>query len=813
MSEKRPTRSKRVPAKYANTATAAAVAATSAAASDGDDDDSDVEEAQAEKNVTKTTTAKQTSKPAKAAAAKKKLSKAGAESAERIQSIKWTEEREKMLASMMSHEYNKYLVGNKSEYCRRWAKGLGVTANNDKELEAQGKRVSTQVRAMINKWNEVYKFENRTGNGDIEGEDGTTIVTLREQCLQRCSYYEILYPILSTKQTGSMSSQLTPTGVSGQNQKPVDELEQVDEEEENDDDVQEKPGPSMFKRAATSRAERPERPGYESDMDFEDQETAGIASKSKSRKESAAPGLSTPSTVPPSRKEKALSKKQGDFGLQELVVLPAAARKAKYEARLAAQKTEQSKLDAEHAIKEMEILEKDRHRRHEIKLHNANQETEYYKSEMERIGLLIAANIPLSEADKNFLTRPRPQPKPLKVNEPLPFKAKSAKAMLLQSLETDDEELPEDDDDDDDDDVFKNKAGKAAGKPFGFKIKPGAPSITTPSARAREAESGTPSTSSLSKRPSAAAHPDERPRKNSRLKRMSVKDVAPILIPDDDDINENDEDEDEDEEEEEVVEKPSRGKWVGGFLLGDETAPNYYQERPDIPLPRDDPAEMARLEARERHARETGGKPIMHDIGPIHKSQKIPDRYPVPGAKQLDILYQSLQKIQNANAPAVPVIKNYRARALASELGLPYHTSSNNLENKPNQQGLPTSTQPSEEPSDMGSNLSTQTLARAPSENLPTWVQEYTPPAPQEYTPPTQSFSQLSTTNTQQLVEVPSHLLEEFLRYRSQLSPSTQEASQPMNEIQMQGLGGPFHLTKDPSGAKPLLDPRLHRQE
>ncbi|KAF3190171.1 hypothetical protein TWF788_008974 [Orbilia oligospora] len=366
--------------------------------------------------------------------ATKKTTKPQAQDDDNIANIRWSKALELALAGRMVDEYNSKYVANKAATSKRWASDIGIL-----DTDPRGKKTKHHITKMVLDWKKTWDWSQGTGRGDIE-KDGS-IISLEQQCLEKCHYFKALLPVFGNSSSVQPSAQLTSTGmistasvgtsqVGSGNQRQAPEAEaEADAEAEDDDEEDE---------AEEGEEEEEEATAEWRDSDDEDQVSNGgedeedddqqNRSKKASSKGSAGQDTSLSragSATPRQFMNSAATPSKASFGfrggkrmsaideMRAMIQAPVEAQKAKYEAKVAIAKSEldKEKAQKEHEIKmaRLSILQKEQERSHEIAILNAKSEIEHYNAEIERLKLKRSMGLDLTDEEKNFICQPAPK--------------------------------------------------------------------------------------------------------------------------------------------------------------------------------------------------------------------------------------------------------------------------------------------------------------------------------------------------------------------------------------------------------------------
>ncbi|KAK6351180.1 hypothetical protein TWF718_004348 [Orbilia javanica] len=374
--------------------------------------------------------------PSKAPPPAKKASKAQPQEDDNIANIRWNKALELALAGRMVDEYNSKYVANKAATSKKWAADIGIL-----DTDPRGKKTKHHITKMVLDWKKTWDWSQGTGRGDIE-KDGS-IISLEQQCIDKCHYFKALLPVFGNSSSVQPSAQLTSTGRistasvgtsqvgnGGLRQAPEAEAEaeaedEDDEDEGNEDEEEDgEEGEEAVEWRESDDEDQASKGGEEEDDDDQrNRPKKVVTSKGPARQDtplsrsgSVTPRQFASSAVTPSKVS--LSFRQGKRmsaidEMRAMIQAPVEAQKAKYEAKVAIAKSEldKEKAQKEHEIKmaRLNILQKEQERSHEIAILNAKAEIDHYNAEIERLKLKRSMGLDLTDEEKSFICQPAPK--------------------------------------------------------------------------------------------------------------------------------------------------------------------------------------------------------------------------------------------------------------------------------------------------------------------------------------------------------------------------------------------------------------------
>ncbi|RVD88551.1 uncharacterized protein DFL_002732 [Arthrobotrys flagrans] len=370
--------------------------------------------------------------PSKPPPPAKKTTKSQAQDDDNIANIRWSKALELALASRMVDEYNSKYVANKAATSKKWAADIGIL-----DTDPRGKKTKHHITKMVLDWKKTWDWSQGTGRGDVE-KDGS-IVSLEQQCIDKCHYFKALLPVFGNSSSVQPSAQLTSTGristasvgtsqVGNGNQRQAPEAdaeadaEAEDDDEEEDEDEEEEATvewrDSDDEDQASEGGDEEEDGGQQTRPKKDSSKGAARQDTPLSRTGSATPRQFTNSAATPSKPSLGFRHGQGKRmsaidEMRAMIQAPVEAQKAKYEAKVAIAKSEldKEKAQKEHEIKmaRLGILQKEQERSHEIAILNAKAEIDHYNAEIERLKLKRSMGLDLTDEEKDFICQPAPK--------------------------------------------------------------------------------------------------------------------------------------------------------------------------------------------------------------------------------------------------------------------------------------------------------------------------------------------------------------------------------------------------------------------
>ncbi|KAK6521093.1 hypothetical protein TWF506_001327 [Arthrobotrys conoides] len=358
----------------------------------------------------------------------KKTTKSQIQDDDNIANIRWSRALELALAGRMVDEYNSKYVANKAATSKKWAADIGIL-----DTDPRGKKTKHHITKMVIDWKKTWDWSQGTGRGDVE-KDGS-IISLEQQCLEKCHYFKALLPVFGNSSSVQPSAQLTSTGmistasvgisqVGSGNQKQAPEAEAEAEAEAEDDDEEEDEDEEEEATVEWRDSDDEDQvsKGGDEEEDDDQQNRPKKALKTSARQDTpvSRAGSATPrqfmnSAVTPkaSLAFRGGKRMSAIDEMRAMIQAPVEAQKAKYEAKVAIAKSEldKEKAQKEHEIKmaRLSILQKEQERSHEIAILNAKSEIDHYNAEIERLKLKRSMGLDLTDEEKNFICQPAPK--------------------------------------------------------------------------------------------------------------------------------------------------------------------------------------------------------------------------------------------------------------------------------------------------------------------------------------------------------------------------------------------------------------------
>ncbi|KAK6361589.1 hypothetical protein TWF730_005310 [Orbilia blumenaviensis] len=368
--------------------------------------------------------------PSKVPPSKKASKQPQPQDDDNVSNIRWSKALELALAGRMVDEYNSKYVANKAATSKRWASDIGIL-----DTDPRGKKTKHHITKMVLDWKKTWDWSQSTGRGDLE-RDGV-IVSLEQQCIEKCHYFKALLPVFGSSSSVQPSAQLTSTGristasvgvsqVGGGHQQQAAEAEaeadaEAEDDEDEDEDDEEVEAPAGWRDSddedrASKGGDEDEDGGQLNGTDLASSKEIASQPTPVSRASSITPRQFMNPVATPSKLT--LSFRQGKRmsaidEMRAMIQAPVEAQKAKYEAKVAIAKSEldKEKAQKEHELKmaRLSILQKEQERSHEIAILNAKAEIDHYNAEIERLKLKRSMGLDLTDEEKNFICQPAPK--------------------------------------------------------------------------------------------------------------------------------------------------------------------------------------------------------------------------------------------------------------------------------------------------------------------------------------------------------------------------------------------------------------------